>query len=390
MCNDEVVIVHMKRGLKRPQESEGESDYTPPLAGAAPSSASEDANQSAPRRSTRLRSRPDHFVIQAPASQDPDSSQVPHRLEQIDCLSAVDLGLPETHLASRLKITIHPVAMALISFHAHLTRTEVIGYLGGAVHQSDDGCHLMIAEAFPAQALGDKALARSGRNAFTEVEIDPESSVEVMSRLTQKKLQVVGWYHSHPDASFTVEPSRVDIENQSNYQQFIFKDTPFVAAIVAPYNEDLPDHNPELQFFHVHEEQTPVKLPFSVGLFDPDAIDGYAHSDSQFPIDDFVAESLTLVANYWQFAKRVRLERDWREGVPGLEKLRSALTGVIDDVERNDCDVFTRNKDAFLCSVQLIMENVERRWKESGEEDDQRRERSQQAAARKKKRNRQR
>lgn len=340
-----------------------------------------------PRRSTRVRNRPDHYTIK---TSEANSAEEPHRLEQIDCLSSMALGLPDTHIASRIRITIHPVAMALISLHAHLTRTEVIGYLGGAVRQSDDGLHLMIAEAFPAQGLADRVLARSGRNAFTEVEIDPESSVEVMGRLTQKNLQVVGWYHSHPDATFTVEPSRVDIENQNNYQQFIFKDMPFVAAIIAPYNEDLPDHNPDLQFFHVHEEETPVKLPFSIAMLSADGLEGYSESHTHFPVDDFVTESLALIANYWQFAKRVRLERDWREGVPGLEKLRLALIAVVNELQCAECDVLQRSKDQYLSSVDIIMDNVERRWKESSEQDELRRQRNRQAAARKKKRNRRR
>lgn len=361
-----------------------------------------------PRRSTRLRQPPKRLTMPGPfdrntfSDEDKDGA---NRLEQIDCVSPRDCGLPEGHPACRLRIIMHPIAMALISLHSHLTRTEVIGYLGGDIRRSAGGdVDVLVAEAFPAQGIGDRALAKSGRSAFAEVEIDPESSVEVMTRMTGKNLQVVGWYHSHPDASFSVEPSRVDIENQHNYQHFIFKDAPFVAGIVAPYNEDLPDHMPDIRFFHVHEGVTPLKLPFSVGNLGSDALQGYMYGDHRYPIDDFITESLSLIATYSQFPKRVRLDRDWREGIDGLLKLKHALFDIVHDAPADDAassaattnnandnaNSDSSNKKLYLDSVQLIMGHVERQWKESGQIDDERRDRNKEAAARRKKRNRRR
>lgn len=389
MSSDESVVMPVRRAKRReaPNSDENESEFLPNLAGAAAAASSCEVT-AVPRRSSRVRNRPDHYTIRASSPTTPaleeDEEETPNRLEQIDCISARDLGLPETHPASRLRIVVHPIAMALISFHAHLSRIEVIGYLGGAVRHSADGVDVLIAEAFPAQGLNERALASTGRNAFAEVEIDPESSVEVMNRLQQKKLQVVGWYHSHPDAGFTVQPSRVDIENQSNYQQFIFKDLPFVAAIIAPYNENLPDHNPDVQFFSVHEEETPLKLPFTVGIPDGDGLDGYAFANAErFPLDAFIAESLTLVSSLWDFAKRVRLDRDWREGVLGLDKLRRTLQSILNEMT-TDCEQVRNNRQNYLESVKYVMDEVDQRWTESGKKDDEKRARNRQANKKKK------
>lgn len=283
--------------------------------------------------------------------------------------------------------------MAMVTLHSHLTRTEVIGYLGGSIQQTPSSTNIVIAEAFPAQALTDRALARSGRSAYTEVEIDPESSVEVMARVSGKGLQVVGWYHSHPDASFTVEPSRVDIENQANYQRYIFKDSPFVAAIVAPYNEELPDHNPDVLFFQVHdgdEQDTPIRLPFNVDTIPSQptqlhtgALAEYARADARFPVDAFVAESLNLVSCYALFTKRVRLEREWRGGVDCVDKLRNALATLADERER-DSEQMRDDKRRFLEGVQCVMDSIEAAWAESARKDDERTARNREAARRRK------
>lgn len=283
------------------------------------------------RRSTRVRKKPTAPSLR---QRSPPASI---RLEQVALQTASALGLSPTCAAARLRVRMHPVAAAMISVHAHLTRTEVIGYLGGAVHETtrdnERVTDIIIAEAFPAQCLPDRTLARTGRSAYTEVEISPESSVEVVTRVALKGLSVVGWYHSHPDARFTVEPSRVDIENQHNYQTYMFKEAPFVAAIIAPYNEQLPDHNPDLQFFYVHGTDVPLQVPC---LVEPLA-DVPAHvmpaemvgCHRPFPLDSLLAESFNLVSSYATFAKRVRLHDSWRDDVTGVQKLQRALLDLV-------------------------------------------------------------
>lgn len=221
---------------------------------------------------------------------------------------------------------------------------------------------LIIVEAFPAKPLNERALAREGRSAYTEVEVDPESSVEVIGRVTSKNLSVVGWYHSHPDATFTVEPSRVDIENQQNYQQMLFREKPFVAAIIAPYNQDLPDHHPDIEFFNVHHNDIPVKLPYQVGKSNiPEDVPN---------LDQFAGECHQLIEIYCSFGKRVRLEKDWRPGVTGVEKLRRLLTALEEAAGYKDV------VDNVLLALQTA-------WNDSAQRDEERRLRNRRAGRKK-------
>lgn len=290
----------------------------------------------APRRSTRVRSRPKALFDPAPSAR--DSPPVVDRLEQISYYSPAQLGIPTDDPAGSVHVRLHPVAAMLMSLHAHLTRMEIIGYLGGTVCNPEDApgeTHIVIAEAFAARAVGDRALARSGRSAYREVEIDPESSVEVMAMIQSKGLEVVGWYHSHPDASFTVEPSRVDIENQNNYQRHIFREKPFAAAIIAPYNEELPDFNPALEFFRVHEGEYPLRLPYRVDTLAsiprevlPEYWPADGSSRRYFPLLELEQECFALIDEHKNSAKRMRLGQEWRDPYTYVDKLRGALLSI--------------------------------------------------------------
>lgn len=288
-----------------------------------------------PRRSTRVRNRPPPL---AAAQNAPSSPAVSDRLEQIGYCSATDLGIDANDPDACMQVRLHPVAAMLMSVHSHLTRTEVIGYLGGTIHSPDDRPteqHVVIVEAFAARAVTDRALARTGRSAYREVEIDPESSVEVMALIQSKGLEVVGWYHSHPDASFTVEPSRVDIENQDNYQKHIFREKPFVAAIIAPYNEDLPDYSPALEFFRVFDGEIPLRLPYVVdtmAAIPSRALPVYwpeeEPSKRRYPLLELEQECFTLIDEHKRSAKRMRLGQEWRPPYSFVDKLRFALLAI--------------------------------------------------------------
>jgi hypothetical protein len=57
---------------------------------------------------------------------------------------------------------------------------------------------IYIMEAFPVRCVEAKAPARTGRDALSEVEMDPERDVEVRTRIVQKGMPIVDWYiHSH-------------------------------------------------------------------------------------------------------------------------------------------------------------------------------------------------
>eukprot|EP00668_Euglena_longa_P019069 GGOE01023764.1.p1 GENE.GGOE01023764.1~~GGOE01023764.1.p1 ORF type:complete len:306 (+),score=56.33 GGOE01023764.1:288-1205(+) len=119
-------------------------------------------------------------------------------------------------------VEVYDEAVLLADLHAHMMQTEVIGYLGGTYDAEKDT--LRILSAFPGQPLisGDH-----------EVELDPTSEVALRERAMNAKMEIVGWYHSHP--TFVAEPSVRDVQNHSNYQTLLHSRGPFVGCIVSPY-----------------------------------------------------------------------------------------------------------------------------------------------------------
>lgn len=259
-----------------------------------------------------------------------DEEEEQHDLDQI---ALVDGGT--------LRMRVHPCAAALMHFHVHLSRTEVIGYLGGFV--LGDGL-VDVAEAFPAICVGSREMARSGRSALREVEMQPESDVMLRARIASKGLQVVGWYHSHPDARFTTDPSRVDIENQANYQQYIFRDQPFVAAVLAPYNDELPDAVGDMDAFYVAGDRlTPLRVPFTVdyAINDRQMRAEYAEyrthlGDRLLPDEALETEVVPLVLDLAKYRQRVHLLNVWRDGMSNADKLRECLISLLPKPETHE------------------------------------------------------
>lgn len=311
------------------------------------------------RRSTRARKQTEPFTIEVSQQRVSKREQTQQRLEQVPYQTAEQLGL-DAHAVPFVRV--HPVALAMITFHAHLTKTEIIGYLAGFETVVANKKEILIAEAFPAKQVKPSDLAKTGRSAFTEVEALPESTIEIAARVHAKGMRVVGWYHSHPDETFTTEPSRVDIENQRNYQHLVYKDEPFVAAIIAPYNEDLPDHKPDIEFFRVWSEECALKLSYEVCY---NRLVQYLRGTNvgnsaqvSFPLDSFMGECYDLITEYSSFGRRVRLDKDWRTGVLGVVKLKRALCDLVADFE---CEQVALYRSA----VDAVLDAVDTAWNES-------------------------
>lgn len=264
------------------------------------------------------------------------------RLDQRAPLYPAEIGQP----ALPFDVKIHPCASALIEFHSHLAKTEIIGYLAGQVVNLNKGndtsspsTTLYILEAFPARCVEPRILARTGRNALREVEMDPESDVEVRLRIAAKGLMIVGWYHSHP--YFSADPSEVDIENQLNYQNLLFQESPSVAVICSPYWDELEDCRAHLEMFYVHApSREPLKVPHSTTTGYPPPVSDekgvipsayeVSHLSNSSPargdqLASLENEAMHLISHYCTFPRRVDLHAEWREGCTILEKLRGSL-----------------------------------------------------------------
>ena len=144
-----------------------------------------------------------------------------------------------------LHLAVSREARLLMDFHSHLSRHEVMGYLGGSWDAT--ACRLAALRAFPLRVL-------AGAEGFDSCEADPSSEIEVREAIKSAGLICVGWYHSHP--TFQPLPSAKDCDNQANYQA-LFRDasgggdSPFVGAIVSPYDLRMPRPRSRIEYFHV-------------------------------------------------------------------------------------------------------------------------------------------
>jgi proteasome lid subunit RPN8/RPN11 len=281
-------------------------------------------------------------------------------LDQIALLELDSAG----GLAVAYDVLLHPCAAALIQIHSHLAQTEIIGYLGGVVVNTR-GCDgvspdlassgprqkVFVLEAFPAKCVTARALAKTGRDAYSEVEMDPESDVEVRTRINGKGMSIVGWYHSHP--YFSTDPSEVDVENQLNYQTLLFRGAPYIALICSPFWDDLPDAKAKLDMFYVQGDNLkPIRvshvsssaLPpsdvresdnFYARLCSGDSGGSVSRNMATRLLASLENEAMNLVSFYSSYARRTDLHRSWRGNVTFLEKLRNSLCSLSINDERH-------------------------------------------------------
>ncbi|XP_047388517.1 MPN domain-containing protein isoform X3 [Sciurus carolinensis] len=124
-----------------------------------------------------------------------DSARNPHTLVEVTSFAAINKFQP-------FNVAISSNVLFLLDFHSHLTRSEVVGYLGGRWDINSQ--MLTVLRAFPCRSrLGDAETA-----AATEEEI--------YQNLFLRGLSLVGWYHSHPHSPAL--PSLQDIDTQMDYQ----------------------------------------------------------------------------------------------------------------------------------------------------------------------------
>jgi len=165
-------------------------------------------------------------------------------------------------------IRVSPDALFLGDLHAHLSDSEIIGFLGG--HYSPSEKCIYIQAAFPCKAT-DRVDAGD-----TDVEMDPVGQIYAREAISNHGLSVVGWYHSHP--TFQPNPSVTDIENQASYQQLFQGDneaenneeddddaststtaSPFVGLIIGTYDGQNPTSESVMRWFHVISKKTDGK-----------------------------------------------------------------------------------------------------------------------------------
>jgi SHAQKYF class myb-like DNA-binding protein len=256
--------------------------------------------------------------------------------------------------AQPFRIVVQPRALFMMDLHAHLDLREVIGFLGGRYDTTRK--QLEIIDAFACRAA-------QGRAGHLDVELDPESAVEARNTIEVSGLAVVAWYHSHP--TFPPEPSVRDLDNQRNYQkQFESEGAPypFLAAIISPYDPNLPSVRSAIQWFHVGlspaEDSFAFRLqwePGPVPLLAPAVSSPASHATSEKLSDELQKRVQQLLDN-----RSVKLDTNWslRNGERGErstlrrgEKLLRSLRSRVSETDADGLALLEELKPALLAAT---------------------------------------
>ncbi|EGG17309.1 myb domain-containing protein [Cavenderia fasciculata] len=143
-------------------------------------------------------------------------------------------------------------SLVTMDIHSHMASTEVIGMLCGKY--DDTIKHISISLAIPCNSISSDI----------QCDMDPASLIAARDLATSMDLEIVGWYHSHPN--FAPIPSIRDIETQSSYQKLYKKEDniePFIGIIASPFSKSvvsLETLQSEFKYITISNDQSPNNL----------------------------------------------------------------------------------------------------------------------------------
>ncbi|XP_075632870.1 MPN domain-containing protein isoform X1 [Balearica regulorum gibbericeps] len=230
-----------------------------------------------------------------------DSARNPQTLVEVTSFAAINKFQP-------FNVAISSNVLLLLDFHSHLTRSEVVGYLGG---RWDTNTQLLtVLRAFPCRTrLGDAEAA----GAVEE---------EICQSLFLRGLSLVGWYHSHPFGPAL--PSLHDIDAQMDYQLKLQGSgngfQPCLALICGPYYHGNPGVESKIAPFWVMPP--PEQRPNDYGI--PMEVE-VAYIQDGFLTNDVLQEMTLLVEFYKGAPDLVKFQELWSQDQTYLDKLKGSL-----------------------------------------------------------------
>ncbi|KAM5306615.1 MPN domain-containing protein isoform 2-T2 [Glossophaga mutica] len=232
-----------------------------------------------------------------------DSARNPHTLVEVTSFAAVNKFQP-------FNVAISSNALFLLDFHSHLTRSEVVGYLGGRWDINSQ--MLTVLRAFPCRSrLGD-------------VDTAAAMEEEIYQSLLLRGLSLVGWYHSHPHSPAL--PSLQDIDTQMDYQLRLQGSSngfqPCLALLCSPYYSGNPGPESKISPFWVMPP--PEQRPSDYGI--PMDVE-MAYVQDSFLTNDILHEMTLLVEFYKGAPDAVRFQEPWDPEHTCLDKLKISLAG---------------------------------------------------------------
>ncbi|XP_013977660.2 MPN domain-containing protein isoform X3 [Canis lupus baileyi] len=230
-----------------------------------------------------------------------DSARNPHTLVEVTSFAAINKFQP-------FNVAISSNVLFLLDFHSHLTRSEVVGYLGGRWDINSQ--MLTVLRAFPCRSrLGD-------------VDMAANMEEEIYQSLLLRGLSLVGWYHSHPHSPAL--PSLQDIDSQMDYQLRLQGSSngfqPCLALLCSPYYSGNPGPESKISPFWVMPP--PEQRPSDYGI--PMDVE-MAYVQDNFLTNDILHEMMLLVEFYKGAPDLVRFQEPWSQEHTYLDKLKISL-----------------------------------------------------------------
>ncbi|CAJ1060107.1 histone H2A deubiquitinase MYSM1 [Xyrichtys novacula] len=202
--------------------------------------------------------------------------------------------------------------LLIMDMHAHVSRGEVIGLLGGTFNEEKKVLKISAAEPCNSVSTG------------LQCEMDPLSQTQACDMLSSLGFSVVGWYHSHP--SFHPNPSVRDINTQDQFQSYFSRGgAPFIGMIVSPYDPANRSPHSQTTCLLVRESLEPTglqKLPYRFDFL----------SSSDCPNwDQTLRRAQWIIDKYSQSRGSVQMDRFFRKDshLTCLEKVRLACLQLV-------------------------------------------------------------
>ncbi|KAG9480705.1 hypothetical protein GDO78_012262 [Eleutherodactylus coqui] len=229
----------------------------------------------------------------------------PHTLVQLTSFVALNKFQP-------FHVSISSNTLLLLDFHSHLTRSEVVGYLGG---RWDTNSQLLtVLRAFPC------------RSRLKDTEIAAAVEEEIYHSLFLRGLSLVGWYHSHPYSPAL--PSLQDIESQMDYQLKLQGSDnsfqPCLGLICGPYFRG--NHGAQSTICPFWVMPPAEHRPHDYGI--PMEVE-VTYIQDNFLTNDILHDMALLVEFYKGAPDQITLQDIWNEENTFLDKIKGSLAARI-------------------------------------------------------------
>ncbi|KAM4887526.1 LOW QUALITY PROTEIN: MPN domain-containing protein [Thomomys bottae] len=255
-----------------------------------------------------------------------DSARNPHTLVEVTSFAAINKFQP-------FNVAISSNVLFLLDFHSHLTRSEVVGYLGGRwdinnqsefwgpVGRGHDETGVTIG-GFPVTTVLTVLRAFPCRSRLGDPDTAASIEEEIYQSLFLRGLSLVGWYHSHPHSPAL--PTLQDIDAQMEYQLRLQGSSngfqPCLALLCSPYYPGNPGPESNISPFWVMPP--PEQRPSDYGI--PMDVE-MAYVQDSFLTNDILHEMMLLVEFYKGAPDLVSFQEPWSQEHSYLDKLKISL-----------------------------------------------------------------